>query len=225
MRNPIGVGYLELGENGIEFVKSVSGNLRIYEYPGSEKSVIGSDVAEGLEHGDDSASVVLGLESNNTLAAYNSNKMDPDQFAIFNKNLGLYYNKAYIGVERNAVGFSVVSDLIKIYPPNLTYFNVKLDEKRKIKTKKFGWITDERTRHLILSDFKKEVREESTELRDKKLIQQCMKFVNVDGKPQATEGEKDDLVFARAIAGRMRRHRLHTIGVQKIFVPGSKKVY
>ena len=224
MNKPIATGYLELIDDKVEFIKDPHSHLRIYEEPG-EEAVIGSDVAEGLEHGDDSASVVLGVDSNNTLAAFNSNKIDPDQFAIFNKMLGIYYKQAFIGVERNAVGFSVVSDLIKIYPTKYIYFSYRLDEQKKIKTKKFGWITDQRTRHLILADMKQEVREDSTQLRDKQLIRQSMRFVMLDGKPQAAEGEKDDLVIARAIAGRMRRHKLSMGRGTQVFIPQTEKVY
>lgn len=225
MRQPLRIGYLEAeGDSSVRFVDDPHGHLRIYEEPG-ESAVIGSDVAEGLEIGDDSASIVLGLQSNNTLAAFNSNKIDPDQFAKFNKLLGLYYENAFIGVERNSVGFSVVSDLVKIYPERLIYFHTRLDEKTKKKTKKFGWITDQRTRHLILSYLKQEIREDSTQLRDKQLIRQCMRFVNLDGKPQAAEGEKDDLVIARAIAGEMRRFRLAKVSLPEIAPTIEGKAY
>jgi hypothetical protein len=221
MREPTRQGYLQEIDGIVIFMADPHGALRIYEEPkaGMESNVIGADVAEGLEKGDDSAVVVLGIESNNTLAVYNSNKTDPDQFALFLNMLGKYYRHSFIGVERNSIGFSVVSDLVKSYPNDNLYFNYRLDEKKQIKTKKFGWITDERTRHLILSYLKQEVREASTDLRDKILIQQCMKFVMNDGKPQAAEGEKDDLVMARAIAGMMRRHRLSQPVAQKVFQP------
>ncbi len=224
MRKPLKVGYLQEGESGIEFVDDPHSNLRIYELP-NEKAVIGSDVAEGLEIGDDHASVVLNIATNNTMAVFNSNKMDPDQFAIFNKMLGTYYKMAFIGPERNNVGFSVVSDLIKIYPPRLVYFYMRLDEKTKKKTKKFGWITDQRTRHLILSYLKQEIREDSTRLYDKQLIRQCMRFINLDGKPQAATGEKDDLVMARAIAGEMRRVRLAKTDLPKTAPKGEGNLY
>ena len=225
MKTPLAIGYLEPDASGdIIFVDDPRSHLRIYEWPGS-KAVIGSDVAEGLEIGDDHASIVLGLRSNDTMAAYNTNKPDPDQFAIFNKMLGLFYNKAFIGVERNSVGFSVVSDLIKIYPISRIYFHMRLDERTKKETKKFGWITDERTRHLILKDLKQEIRESSTELLDKQLINQGMRFVNVDGKPQASAGAKDDLVMARAIAGRMRRHRLSKVDLPDEAPVAEWKVY
>ncbi len=225
MRKPLAIGYLEPDANGsIVFVDDPHSHLRIYEWPG-QKAVMGSDVAEGLEIGDDHASIVLGLQSNNTMAAYNTNKPDPDEFAIFNKRLGLFYNKAFIGVERNSVGFSVVSDLIKIYPISKIYFHIRLDERTKKETKKFGWITDERTRHLILAALKQEIRESSTELLDKQLINQGMRFVNVDGKPQASAGAKDDLIMARAIAGAMRRHRLSKADIPVLAPTMEGKVY
>lgn len=227
MHEPIKTGYLQEVDGIIYFMSDPYGSLRIYEEPSTnlEKSVIGADVAEGLEKGDDNAAIVLGIESNNTLAAFNSNKIDPDQFAIFLKYLGMYYSRSFIGVERNSIGFSVVSDLVKIYSNQSLYFNYRLDEKQKIKTKKFGWITDERTRHLILAYLKQEIRENSTDLRDKILIQQCMKFVMNDGKPEAAQGEKDDLVMARAIAGMMRRHKLSQPSALKMFQPEEQHAY
>lgn len=223
MRNPVAIGHLVEENNEIFFMEDSRGSLRIYEDEPTEPVVIGADVAEGLNE-DQSAAVVLGVNSNNTIAAFNSSKIDPDQYAVFLSMLGYYYRQAFMGVERNSVGFSVVSDLMKIYPTKRIYFNYRLDEKTKIKTKKFGWITDERTRHLMLGYLKQEIREFSTELRDKILIQQCMKFVNDEGKPQAAEGEKDDLVIARAIAGMMRRYRPQLEGL-KDFIPESQKVY
>ena len=207
------------------FTEDPYGSLWLYSEPQpTHNYAIGSDVAEGVE-GDASASVVLDIETNDTVACFISNKIDPDQFAVFNKDLGLYYNTAFLGVERNAVGFSVVSDLVKSYPNNQLYFSIRLDEKKKIKTKKFGWISDQRTRHLMLSYLKQEIRECSTKLYDKRLIQQCLTFRNIDGKPQAAEGEHDDAVIARAIAGMMRREKLSRGMGTKTFIPQDIKSY
>lgn len=224
MRKPLAIGYLEETDTEVNFIEAPHGNLRIYEWPeDGKKYTIGSDVAEGVG-ADESASCVLDVETNNTVAVFNSGKIDPDQFAIFNKQLGIFYNYAFVGIECNNSGFSVVSDFIKIYPNNKVYFYFRLDEKTKKQTKKFGWKTDNRTRHLILADLKQEIREGSTDLRDKQLIYQCMKFINLDGKPQAAEGEHDDLVFARAIAGRMRSHMLSVVELPKE-APRVKRVY
>lgn len=220
MREPEAIGYLVNEEDKIKFVKDSQGNLRIYEWPG-QHCVIGADVAEGID-ADESTAIVLGCEVNATMAAYNSAKIDPDEFAEFLNNLGRFYYRSFnvgieennvgltmplIGVERNSVGFSVVSDLLHLYDRRHIYFHYRYDERTKVKTKKFGWITNQHTRHLMLGYLKQEIREDSTELYDKPLIQQCTQFVNVDGKPKATEGEKDDLVIARAIAGMMKRER------------------
>lgn len=210
MQKPLRTGYLTEDEVSVKFEDDPRGNLRIYEKPG-DPCVIGSDVAEGIEQ-DESASVVLNCETNATMAVFNSGKIDPDQFARFNMMLGTYFawgdlKYPLIGVERNSVGFSVVSDLLKIYPKRYIYFHNRMDERRKVQTKKFGWWTSEHTRHLMLSHLKEEIREGSTDLRDRILIQQCLMFQNIDGKPQAPEGELDDVVLSRAIAGEMKRHR------------------
>ena len=212
MKEPIAVGNLYEERGEVQFLEEARGPLRIYIWP-KEHCVLGADVAEGIEE-DESAAVILGCEFNETMAAFSSGKIDPDAFADFLAMLGRFYRHPLMGVERNNVGFSVVSDLLKIYPKQHIYFHYRLDERRKKKTKKFGWITDQRTRHLMLGHLKQEIREDSTILNDKPLIHQCMQFVNEEGKPQASEGEKDDLVVARAIAGMMRRER--TVRVKKI---------
>jgi hypothetical protein len=219
MRKPIRTGYLQ-DDN---FVDDPRGNLRLYVENITEHCVIGADVAEGVEE-DENAAVVLSCVSNSTLAAFNSGKIDPDQFAIFLAMLGKFCRTPLIGVERNAVGFSVISDLLKLYPSKRIYFHYRLDEKTKVKTKKFGWWTNEHTRHLMLGHLKQEIREGSTELLDKQLIQQCMKFVvNENGKPEAAEGEKDDLVIGRAIAGMMKRHQPSLVEPQE--VPHAPRIY
>jgi len=205
MKTPIATGTLQEERGSIRFIEQRGGHLRIYEWP-KEHCVIGADVAEGINE-DESAAVVLNCEFNSTMAAYNDGRIDPDSFAVFLKMLGKWYIEPLIGVERNAVGFSVVSDLIKIYPKKDIYFHHRYDERTKVKTKKFGWVTDQRTKHLMFAYLKQEIRENSTELNDKLLIHQCMQVVNEEGKVHATEGEKDDLVIARCIAGMMRRHR------------------
>lgn len=205
MQKPLKVGYLSDEGDRSRFIDDPYGNLRIYELPGPH-CAIGADVAEGIEE-DESAAVVLNCETNDTMAVFNSNKIDPDQYAVLLKMLGMYYRKPLIGVERNSIGFSVISDLLKIYPKRHVYFHIRYDEKKQVKTKKFGWWTSEHTRHLMLGNLKQEIREESTDLIDKVLICQCMRFVNIDGKPQASQGELDDTVIARAIAGMMKRHR------------------
>lgn len=224
MRNPIARGYFIETDTEIEFVEDPQGRLRIYEWPRDDiEYALGADVAEGVEK-DESAAVVLDVITNNTVAAYSSGKIDPDQFAIFLKQLGIFFNYAFVGIERNNTGFSVVSDFVKIYPSRRQYFHTVIDEKTKKETQKFGWITNERTRHLILADMKQEIREGSTDLRDRILIQQGLKFQNIDGKPQAAEGEHDDLVMARAIAGHMRRIFLSKVKLPKE-APHAERLY
>lgn len=223
MREPEAIGYLVKERGKIDFLKDPRGHLRIYEWPG-QHCVAGADVAEGIDE-DECAAIILGCEVNVTMAAFNSGKIDPDEFAIFLDNLGRFYNLPLIGVERNSVGFSVVSDLLDLYFRKHIYFHYRFDERKKIKTKKFGWITNEHTRHLMLGYLKQEIRENSTDLQDKPLIHQCMQFVNEDGKPKATTGEKDDLVIARAIAGMMKRQRPIPLEFQEVMSTETRKVY
>jgi hypothetical protein len=72
--------------------------------------------------------------------------------------------------------------------------------------KKLGFSTNPRTRPVILAQLEEEIRNDATQLKDVRLINECKNFVVVDGKPQAARGSNDDYVFSRAIAGEVRKH-------------------
>lgn len=72
--------------------------------------VIGADPAEGLEHGDDSALVVIDRVRRRVCACARTG-LDPDEFATLLSALGRYYNQAYICVELNNHGYAVIMRL------------------------------------------------------------------------------------------------------------------
>jgi len=66
--------------------------------------------------------------------------------------------------------------------------------------------TNSVTRPQMLSQLAEEITNNSTDLLDRELIQQCWTFINNPkrGQPEAEKGKCDDLVMARAIAGQVR---------------------
>ena len=73
-----------------------------------------------------------------------------------------------------------------------------------------GFNTNSVTRPQILAQLNAEIREGSTELVDAELIDQCWKFIKnpkKNGRPEAMLNEHDDLVMARAIAGKVRQQK------------------
>lgn len=180
----------------VVFKKEASGKFRLFEDIGKgAQVVIGADIAEGVGK-NKCAAYALDRRTNNGIMGYVGDT-DPDQFAQDLALMGRYLNKALIAPENNSLGFAVCSDLDKIYP-NIYTEMIAGKPKR-------GWLTDKRTRPQMISQFIEEIREDSTELRDPILIDQCLTFVRKPGgKIEAQNGKQDDYVIARMIAGRLR---------------------
>lgn len=179
------------------FRKEVNGKFRLFQEIGKDvQAVIGADVAEGIGE-NECAACALDRRTNNTIMGYLGDT-DPDRFAEDLRLMALYLNKALVAPENNSLGYSVCSDLAKTYPK--IYKQELVGDKQKA-----GWTTDKRTRPQMISHLIEEIREDSTELRDPILIDQCLSFIRKpNGKIEAQEGKQDDYVIARMIAGQLR---------------------
>jgi len=200
---PKSIGNIVKFEGEYVFRENETGLFKIYEYPKKgEEYIIGGDTAEGLEHGDESTWVVVNNRTNETACVYN-HRIPPDDFAQDGIILANFYNEAMIAPENKGYGYGVCQDIWNSY--GNIYRNIKTKEGNEKETKDLGFNTNSSTRREMLAQLNEEIKEGSTDLKDKDLIRQCQTFVNVNGKPQAEKGKNDDLVIARAIAGQVRK--------------------
>lgn len=219
VKKPIAVGNI-VKENGrYIFREDKMGLFKIYEKPSpSEQYIVGADPAEGLEHGDKSAAVVLNKRTNRTACAYNHN-IPPDRFEMDLIKVGNYYNEAMVACESKGYGYSINQGLYKNY--GRVYRKIKTKKGYQEPTLELGWNTNRTSRPTMLAQMQDEIAEDSTALLDKDLVAQCWTFINnvERGQPEGEKGKSDDMVMARAIAGAVR--------MEKPFVerfPGVKKV-
>lgn len=180
--------------------------------------VVGADVAEGLgekiqrdtdehdsqEH-DYSCGHVLDYETMEQVAIWHG-RLAPDLFARDLYKMGALYNWAYMAVEFNGPGETVLNKLHKdfLYPnlyirQNLT----NLDE--SVSPKRPGFITSSRTKPVIINSLLRLVREREITLWDKPTIDELLAFQHNRNKSgqsaySAPPGEYDDRVMALAIA-------------------------
>lgn len=183
----------------VTFRPEVNGRWKLYEDVNPKgQYCIGGDTSEGLGL-EGTAALGLDKRTNNTIMTYIADT-DPDQFALDLRLMGLFLNGALIAPENNSLGYSVCSDLVKIYPKNKVYSELHQNGQSKI-----GWTTTTRTRPRMISQLIQEIRENSTELRDLVLIDQALSFVRKpNGKIEHQDGKKDDVLISRMIAGRLR---------------------
>ncbi len=204
IKKPLAIGNIVKEDGRYIFREDAVGLFKIYEFPQRNgQYVIAGDSAEGLEHGDKSAGIVLNKRTNKTVCVYNHN-IAPDRFEEDLIKMGSLYNDGIIACENKGYGYSVNQGLYKHY--GKVYRRIKTKTGIKEQTLDLGFNTNSVSRPQILAQLGEEIAEGSTDLLDQDLIQQAWTFINnlKRGQPEADRGKCDDLIMARAIAGQVR---------------------
>lgn len=117
--------------------------------------------------------------------------------------LGMYYNTALIGIETNYSTYPV-QELERLRYPK-QYVRQHLDKYTQKLTDEFGFNTNSRTRPTIIDNLKAVAREHLELISDYGTLGEMLTFVyDENWRPEAEEGEHDDLVMALAIAHEIR---------------------
>lgn len=189
-----------------DFYEAKYGNLRVYEDPEAHlRYVIGADVAEGIQGGDDQAVQVLKLPELTQVAVFDDGSTDPNDLADVLFHLGRIFNFAPIMVETNGPGLATLNRLSKVlFYPGFLYHRETWDDVEKKYTKKLGWHTNRASKHILVTDLRAAVNEDLIKFRDIETLEQMTTYVkHKDGKLGAVTGKKDDLVMALALALQM----------------------
>lgn len=162
---------------------------------------IGGDVAEGLPDGDDSVYEVLRADTKEQCCEV-WGKIPPVEFGELGLILGLWYNKALIGIENN-------KDLTPLHVLNEMGYENIYKERRESKlawkqfTAKMGWNTNTLTRRPLVNRGRRALTDGAQVIYSHELWQQWHTFVLLHGKYQAMPGAHDDGVMAYLIASEM----------------------
>lgn len=201
-KEPLAKGYV--AKEG-SFTPDEDGFVWIWEWPDANDSyVIGADVAEGLEHGDYSSAKVLSRQTMRVVAKIRVH-LDPDVFAEQLEGMGRLYNYAVIGCEANNHGLSVNNTLQRNGYTNI-YKRQILNKITKSTVNALGWITNMKTKPLMIDDLNQALREESLDVPDQSTIEELLSYQrDAKGSMNAPEGMFDDQVIDTAIAVQMRK--------------------
>lgn len=181
------------------------GRLSVWEEPRPGGAyIIGADVAEGLEKGDFSVADVIDHRTGDQVAQWHGH-LDPDEFACVLKALGVKYNHAIIAPERNNHGLMVVNRLTYDYNYPRLYCEMVPDPPGKPR-KRYGWVTDKKTRPFIIDNLIAEVRENAHGIRCAGTFEEMMAFkIQANGRMEADLSRHDDRVMSYAIAKHLRQ--------------------
>lgn len=178
-------------------------DVKIWKKPVPGRDYVMAVDPSGGDADDEGAIEVFDPETFEQLAEW-TGLIRPDELAVLAAQVGKHYNEAYIAPENNML--TTVLKLVEIYPNDRIHSKVIMDEKRKRRTKKWGWNTNTATRDLIIDDFVALHQDGELTLKSAKLLSQMRTFVKKDsGKREHAPGKHDDALFAAMIAVYMRK--------------------
>jgi hypothetical protein len=189
-----------------KFVPHDRGEVKVWQRPRiNERYVIGADVAEGLqsEDRDYSCADVIRCSTGQQVAHIHCKK-DPDLFGEALFRLGLYYNKALLGVEANNHGLTTITTLKKKNYPR-QYQREMIDANASgRKQKKAGWLTTSKSKYKIIDQLVGIVRDHDTGIVNHDTIKEFENYsILEDGTYGGKPGCHDDRVMSYAIAYEM----------------------
>lgn len=179
------------------FQERENSDLWIWKKPEhGESYVLSGDVGEKT----DFSCLQVWKRSTYEMVAEYLGHMDEFELAILAFKMGIWYNKATIGIERNNQGVAVVKKLDELEYPN-QYVRESIDEIRKKRYNELGWKTDTATRPIMYADLQHLMTKEQIIIRSERTIKQMHVIErSTRNRPEARKGEHDDAVVTAAIA-------------------------
>lgn len=182
-----------------ELYKFYGKSFFMYKKPiTGSKYYVGVDSSEGV--GKDYSTCIVMDSDGEECAMFKNNKIKPYEFAMLVNELGHYYNKAYLVVEKASGGHSVIERLRYDYK----YMNMakykSYDEFNRVKWQ-IGFDTNSKTKSLIINDFQELFDKGSLLLHSEDILNEMKVFECKDnGSMSAMSGYNDDLIMALALA-------------------------
>lgn len=208
-RQPLKVGYFAFEHDSdmkpkkdtIRWVNDSNGHIRIYEGPQDRLPyVLGGDTAG---EGSDFFSAHVINNSTGVQCATLHQQFDEIDYAQQCYCLATHYNQALVGLEVNFSTYPTKKFEEWSYPR--MYMREVHDTFTHKLQKKFGFTTTKLTRPLIIAELVTMVREQPHLFNDIQTLEEMLTFVkNENGRAEAQDGARDDLLMGLAITYHIR---------------------
>lgn len=178
-------------------LKPYIANLTLWDIPkNGERYVISCDSAEGL--GKDYSDIEVYSESGIQFAQWRSNKTEPYKIAEILNALGLWFNKATIGVEKASTGGQILDKLKNEYKYRALYKHKDYDAKGNAK-KKLGYCTNSKTKPIMISDLQEWFNERLILIKSPVTLSEMKTYMFDGSSTNAVRGLHDDSVMSTSI--------------------------
>lgn len=193
--------YDGLSISRIHWEREKNGIIRIHRKPEPGKSyVIGADTAG--TGSDCFAAQVLEAGTGEQVATLH-HRMDETMFVRQLHCLGTWYNNALLAVESNYSTYPI-QELQRLGYPH-QYIRRNYDSYTGQLSEAYGFATTSRTRPMMIDNLKAVAREDLKLIGDYDTLGEMLTFIYTDKfRPEAEQGEHDDLVMSLAIAHQVR---------------------
>lgn len=182
--------------------KYINKGLEIYHLPKKgNKYYFGVDTASG--GGNDSSTINAYDKDGQEVMSFNHNKVPVYEFAHIIFTLGMFYNYAFLTVERNSYGLPIIERLRK-EKGYLNMYKMKTFDHTGKKKLQIGFTTTESSKAIMISDMKEQFELGFINIESKTTLQQMQMFVEVNGRLGNKRGSSDlhhdDSVISTALA-------------------------
>ena len=170
-------------------------SLKIWEIPKvGAKYWIGVDCSEGLKQ--DYSTMFVMDKDGRQVAEYRNNRIKPYEFADVVNEMGRWYNKAHLTVEKASGGHSVIERLrYEHHYMNMTKYREYDEYKRTVW--KVGFSTTQKTKSLAVNDMIEWFDKGMLDIQSNDLLEEMKVFVaGANGSFNASIGYHDDLISA-----------------------------
>lgn len=163
-----------------------------------ERYYIGVDTASGS--GGDYSTMSVFDSQGEQVAVFMDNKIPVYKFADVVYDAGMYFNYAFLVVEKNSFGQSVIEKL-RAEKQYLNMYKMKTFDDRGKKKYQVGWITTSVSKPRLIQDYKEQFEKSLILINDSNTLEEMKIFIEADGKMRNQRGDDlhDDLVIASAL--------------------------
>ncbi|MBS6519436.1 MAG: hypothetical protein KH359_01900 [Clostridiales bacterium] len=195
--------------NRVKLVKTINSlipTLKVYKnyiklWKAPERGMkyyIGVDASEGI--GQDFSVISVYDEHGFQCMEFRSNKIQPHKVAEICNEIGLWFNRGLMVVEKASGGNVILDRLKHTYKYMNLYKHKDYDKVTGRTVKKIGWVTTNKSKPLLINDFIEWWENDDITINSTALLSEMKVYQYTDGRMNAQNGYHDDTVIASSLA-------------------------